>query len=255
MTTGFAQIQYGSLRVATFLIALLGASIAHGQVPDAIYHVVANGASGDLFSPGTLTGTYCNTFGCQTSTASALANLSTSASGTSSSHGAPAAIAAGTIEYNFEVIGPIGEVIPLHITGNVSTFAAGEASTAIAQILYAGVPFTACSSTVSGGCNASDPSAAALSAGFSLPTDVINSVFVSAQGNAVGGSFNAFADPVITIDSGFLALHPGLSLVFSSNVVSAVPEPTDWLLLSAGLGVMLGWRKTHRRPPGGIPAT
>jgi len=75
--------------------------------------------------------------------------------------------------------------------------------------------------------------------------------------NDGSGSFSAFADPVIEIDPGWLATHPGYYLVFSSNVTApagtgtgpgtgsrGVPEPGTLLLALMGIaGVMLWPRR------------
>ena len=46
-------------------------------------------------------------------------------------------------------------------------------------------------------------------------------------------------DPIVSIDPGFLAAHPGYSLVFGATSPSSVPEPSTWVMLGlgfAGLG-------------------
>jgi hypothetical protein len=56
------------------------------------------------------------------------------------------------------------------------------------------------------------------------------------QTSVVPAQAYAYADPSITIDPAFLALHPGYSLAFSANVANAEPIPppvpvpaTGWL--------------------------
>jgi len=63
-------------------------------------------------------------------------------------------------------------------------------------------------------------------------------------------SASAFIDPVITIDPVFAASHPGYSLVVSDGVgnslTSAVPEPAEWELITAGIA-LLSVRTRRRR--------
>jgi len=71
----------------------------------------------------------------------------------------------------------------------------------------------------------------------------LNSNYATAYGNA-------WADPVIAIDPAYAALHPELSLVFSGNLPSPVPEPATSALLATGL---LALQRLRRRQ-GGVVA-
>lgn len=76
---------------------------------------------------------------------------------------------------------------------------------------------------------------------------------LSAIGQAGGvltfgaGSYSAYADPLITIDPGFLAQNPGYSLVFSPNLLSSVPEPSAWALMLVGFGGLGAAMRSSRR--------
>ena len=49
---------------------------------------------------------------------------------------------------------------------------------------------------------------------------------------------SAWADPVISIEPGYAAAHPEISLIFSANIGSPVPEPSELALLLAGLATL-----------------
>jgi len=80
---------------------------------------------------------------------------------------------------------------------------------------------------------------------FSISANSSQSIFLDVYAS-VGGTTAAFTtiDPTIQIDPDFLAENPGYSLVFSPGIgntpVSAAPEPSSWLLMILGLGVVGG---------------
>ncbi|WP_309605274.1 PEP-CTERM sorting domain-containing protein [Phenylobacterium sp.] len=83
-----------------------------------------------------------------------------------------------------------------------------------------------------------------------------NSIYMAARAissdSFTFGSAMAFVDPIISIDPGFAALHPEISLVLSEGVLNrepgaaGVPEPAAWVLLAGGLG-MAGAALRRRR--------
>ncbi|RZT06306.1 PEP-CTERM protein-sorting domain-containing protein [Duganella sp. CF402] len=64
------------------------------------------------------------------------------------------------------------------------------------------------------------------------------SSYMPPPGSRFEAEASAYIDPYFFIDPGYLALHPGGSLELTAgmgNAVVAVPEPTAWMLLFAGL--------------------
>jgi hypothetical protein len=63
-------------------------------------------------------------------------------------------------------------------------------------------------------------------------------------GCGLAASYDDMIDPVITLDPGFLAEHPDVSLVLSPGVgdqpleTPGVPEPGTWVALIAGFGLL-----------------
>jgi hypothetical protein len=133
---------------------------------------------------------------------------------------------------------------------SASGASAGEAAwTALLIDHTTGIGFAFCG-TDSGGTSPCNRSAI-------VPVGDVYDVEVSAEANPAGNANNladlsghltasADADPVISIDPAFLALHPGYSLVFGANASpSGVPESSTWALMIvgfAGLG-FAGWRR------------
>ena len=72
--------------------------------------------------------------------------------------------------------------------------------------------------------------------------DLSVSATLTGDGSHFGGFSSAFADPYITIDPAFAAMHPGYSLTFSPGVgnspAGVVPEPAAGALMLAGLGLL-----------------
>jgi hypothetical protein len=152
-----------SLAAAFAVLAPVGlfATVSRAQVPDALYYVgVVNSPQIDTIEPGALplgpedliddstsfpgvlAGTACESGGggCESSGASATAGSTVSASG-SSTDGvgfAPIAGSQGQVDISYEVIGPGNVMVPLLISGNVSTSAVGPEAYALASIGWGG---------------------------------------------------------------------------------------------------------------------
>lgn len=205
--------------------------------------------------------------------------LSANASSPSSPMGSNAS-AQASFTYTFNVIAPSAiplVSVPVLITGNFALSANGDAhadghlsfydnSRGAYSIVIACGPSDPClppiadqpntfEYQVSSGSKRYGFSASgvlAYSPGFGYATGGITLV---ASANAGWDSFgtnsaSAFIDPVITIDPVFAASHPGYSVVVSDGVgnslPSAVPEPAEWALITAGLA-LLSVRTQRRR--------
>ncbi len=91
---------------------------------------------------------------------------------------------------------------------------------------------------------------------FLARTGIVNTVSMSAvvslsSSRPISGTAEAYVDPYIYIDPGFLAGHPGYSISVSSGfpnvpVSLPVPEPESWALFAIGLGMLSG-RLASRR--------
>jgi hypothetical protein len=148
------------------------------------------------------------------------------------------------ITYDYEIVGPANDSVPITLTYNLSTFASGYDAGAFASIeaqSNAGFAMSACSSTLIDDCgvvkSSVDVGSVNLTVGSNLAYSIELYSQVSAYYNGVGvpSSAQAFADPVITIDEpGYtLELSPGVG----NGLVSAAPEPSSWLLMIAGVGL------------------
>jgi hypothetical protein len=270
-----------SLAAAFAVLAPVGlfATVSRAQVPDALYYVgVVNSPQIDTIEPGALplgpedliddstsfpgvlAGTACESGGggCESSGASATAGSTVSASG-SSTDGvgfAPIAGSQGQVDISYEVIGPGNVMVPLLISGNVSTSAVGPEAYALASIGWGGGTLIACSSTV-GYCGPNEggpfPQSADLSnVSFMLQSNTASYFDVNAMGDSTNNSlYSAMVDPYIQIDPTFLAQYAlgTFSWVFSSNVnlSSTIPEPSTWAMMLLGLAALgfAGYRKSR----------
>ena len=143
--------------------------------------------------------------------------------------GCARSIAGGTEQYYFVVNGPPNANVLLNIVGSVSASTGGDPASpfpaaASASLDSPGGVLSACSSVEAGSCG-TVPSSAGLNTQFQVTTGSVQAIEVSASGSAFGGTFQANADPTITIDPTSLAKYPTLSLAFSSNrtPVPAIP--------------------------------
>jgi hypothetical protein len=249
------------MKLAISIAAMLGSAMlpaaafaggVAGPPPPALISVHAIGATPqDLNSYGTLTGSSCDPLGCQVggqfSRASATAAPAVSVLGLSTYPSVvnfPTSLAAVSVTYYYEVIGP-AKPVPLTITGSVSASAGGLATA------YASIIGTDFSGVVACSCAAA-PGAATLDQSFSVTPGAVSAVTLFAAGQEGGndtgpgvGSYSASADPMITIDPAFLAQNPGYSLVFSPNL--AVPEPATWALMLIGVGGLGAAMRGSRR--------
>jgi hypothetical protein len=270
-----------SLAAAFAVLAPVGlfATVSRAQVPDALYYVgVVNSPQIDTIEPGALplgpedliddstsfpgvlAGTACESGGggCESSGASATAGSTVSASG-SSTDGvgfAPIAGSQGQVDISYEVIGPGNVMVPLLISGNVSTSAVGPEAYALASIGWGGRHTN--SLFVDGWILRSErrgpfPQSADLSnVSFMLQSNTASYFDVNAMGDSTNNSlYSAMVDPYIQIDPTFLAQYAfgTFSLVFSSNVnlSSTIPEPSTWAMMLLGLAALgfAGYRKSR----------
>jgi len=98
-------------------------------------------------------------------------------------------------------------------------------------------------------CSANDNSAYKIhqSFGTGAAYKVVLSAWSDIMGNATA---HAYADPFISIDPDFVLSHPDVSLAFSTGVVNApassAPEPSSWVFLIAGFGLVGGASRRAR---------
>jgi hypothetical protein len=233
-------------------------------LPLATFIISPDGTGGPT-TPKSQTVTFCNSFdigGCETSSASAGGFTASVTGNTQGGSLTQAASATAEITYYYQITGTANVLVPLHITGAVSTFVSGAGSNTRAQAsILSGGTFgnvVACAETVTG--NAARcgglPTSATLNADYSLLTNTPDQIQLKASGlsnlsafgtSGIGaGSFFAQADPLITIDPLFLASHPGFSLQLSSNI-SAIPVPGGLPLMISALSCLVGLAGHKRR--------
>ncbi|HTW75840.1 MAG TPA: VPLPA-CTERM sorting domain-containing protein [Steroidobacteraceae bacterium] len=243
---------------AALIAATVSAEAPAATIPSASVEVTAEGGT-PILTFGTVNGSGCNglTGGCESSTASAASNLDVSTSGSNSGPNPANAAGSADITAFYEIVGPAGNIpVTLYISGSASTSASGPDTEALAYIMYSSGALYTCSSAGSiagptGPCG-SEPNSGSLDSVLitNAYTNELFDLSVQVSGSTSGGpggSFSALVDPVLTLDSTWLADHPGYSLEFSSNV-SPVPLPAAaWLLLSGlgGLGAVA--RKKRKR--------
>jgi hypothetical protein len=240
--------------LASLLSPLLLPAARAQAVTDASFSEQVMGLPSSVVA-GTLSNTLCNgnaTIGivCSNGTATA-SGVIASVNGTTSANsvvGAPGVTANAGVIYYFEVVGPSSILVPLLISGSVSTTTSAStdfAAQANATMGIGGGPsISACSSSGTGAnpCGSTPESASLTSVSFTESANSIVQVGLAAFGITSGGppagsaSFSAMADPTISIDPTFLASNPGFSLVFSPSI-SPVPEPSTLALMVAGLGL------------------
>jgi hypothetical protein len=181
-----------------------------------------------------------------------------------------------TLDYYFEVAGAANTYVPVGVIGTVSasgttpgyfTYAIAyqsasyyDAATAAAAA-KAGHPLELSAEACfeKSGCGPGEPSTVILDDTVLLLSDTPISVelYALAFDEYTGTSnvyFVATADPLIQIDPSY-ADAKDFSLAFSDDIVetqtaSPVPEPSTWLLMLAGFGILgarHGWRSLRAR--------
>lgn len=209
-------------------------------IPSAQYIVSVSINGNEKYSgvPAALQTSKCiHSAGCAVSKASALSNLSVSASATSPSS-AFSIDSNAQLNYFYEVFDPFafaGQTATVHITGD-----AGGSSTG----------------TVSGG-SIIDYMPQSLDQGkwtsghldttFSVPLNTPQQIIIAAFGDTgsigggrptpAAGSFSFWADPTLSLTAADLAQFPGAQILFSPNIMVPVPEPGTWALLLTGVGL------------------
>jgi hypothetical protein len=154
----------------------------------------------------------------------------------------PNASAQGTATIYFEVFGPANVSVPLIITASGSTSASGVRAETSINVGYGAGSLLACSGAgqLAGACG-SEPTSFTGSKDFNLTSDGLTDYNVTVTGNSTDGpgSFSATVDPMIEINPTFPDASE-FTLVFSSNDVTPVPEPSSWILMSSVLVGILG---------------
>lgn len=163
------------------------------------------------------------------------------------------------VSYDFAVVGyyPSGEV-PVVVTYSASSDALGAGRgmaygyIAVSQGA-AGTTDQAkfCASTQVGECSSLHAPSSSISGKVSInvvpnvfdPSTAAEVVF-AITGEAYQGSYSAQIDPTVSFAPGFDST--GLSLVFSPNPPSSVPEPASWALVLGGLGLLALLRRHIR---------
>jgi hypothetical protein len=207
LSIGFCTaIQGQTISAATFVVVAKYNSCA---VSDQSGCVIYN----TQISPGVVTAS--NASGAATT------NLTLAVSGSApDSNPGVAENSSGQIDYYYAVEGPNSILVPLIVSGNATTAAAGAGATAEAYIEYGAAPFYACSPASCAGGIASGN----LNASYSVESNTSEHVQLFATGdsygNTGGGSYSAsISPPAISIDPTWSASNPGYVLVFSSNVI------------------------------------
>lgn len=254
------KIPFIGMLAAVSLGALVSLNAGAQTLPAATFVEGASNANGTenySYSPGSVSGSGCAVVetingvplsGCEQSSVSTSSALSISASGSSNG---PTASAGGTITYSYEVLGPSGLYVPLTITGSGSAAESGQnANISKASISWSYVDPTYGYDTSSFSVQASGAQPTnnvnALNTSFQDKTGFIGQVMLSASIDIQGAdpryateTGSASVDPLLTIDPNFLASHPGVSLILSTNVTPGVPEPSTPALLLLGLGAVV----------------
>jgi hypothetical protein len=160
------------------------------------------------------------------------------------------------IDYDFEIVGPANELVPVTLSYNLSAFASGYDAVGFAELQVAAMPgppnpfgtfqVSACAASGTNSCSSFHPAGPSQNPGsvnltvesnLAYPIELSSESYADYVGPSYGlpSSAQAFADPVITIDeSGYtLELSPGVG----NGLVSAAPEPSSWLLMIAGVGL------------------
>ncbi|HLZ75654.1 PEPxxWA-CTERM sorting domain-containing protein [Phenylobacterium sp.] len=278
-----------NLRAISAVIAMISAmlfvstAVRADDLPDARYfsYVTTSGLSANyLFDQGLVSGADCGFGVCSTGTATTTDNSASVR--TNSPIGSEPATAFASLFVHYEAHGPDDMIVPLHVIANLSASAGDQDSNmqAFAGLFktsdddfdfgtYQGVGtgFLACSGgpcNFNTGCGDACTDTIHLSADFDVPSNTDFEFFMVAtcEGGANGASPNcaADADPMVTIDPGFLATHPGFNLEYSSNFSNTVgtppgptggpgvPEPAAWAMMLVGFGALGAAMRARRRP-------
>jgi hypothetical protein len=155
------------------------------------------------------------------------------------------------LSYDYEIVGPSNDSVPITLSYNLSTFTSGYDGEAQAEIIASSdsgsFELLACSYTLTNACDFTGRGAVASnyegSVNLTVEANLAYSIELSSYVRAyypgpnygMISSAQAFADPVITIDQpGYtLELSPGVG----NGLVSAAPEPSSWLLMISGVGL------------------
>ncbi|HXQ47389.1 MAG TPA: PEPxxWA-CTERM sorting domain-containing protein, partial [Caulobacteraceae bacterium] len=171
-----------------------------------------------------------------------------------------------TLTYWAEVVGPDNVTVPLGFEARLSAFG-GEGPSVTDSILenffataylsagslFDQVTFTgdAASPKCPDCLGESQLFNQSLTVDSNIPFEISMAAYVGAENNA---NAVAYADPYMFIEPDFSALNPGYSLVFSPNVVDAlpagIPEPATWAMMLFGVGVIGGGLRIARRESG-----
>jgi hypothetical protein len=263
--------------VIVSVLVIASAPFARATViPDASYEIAVtinpnitseNPANGI----GSLTESYCDSGsggGCQSATSSVdgtQASIMGSQSckvGFSPCNNATPSSASVNIALFYEVINLANpsdtSMVALLFTGNLTTGVSGSNGNATASAAIVvdgtGIQIQGCTTVAVTSCNSLGSDASLTNAPFSVPLDSVQRIDLTLSGSALatdpsGVGYTGTLDPLVQIDPNFLAANPNLSLEFSANLpadLTAVPEPSSFVLLGAGLfglGFMVRKRK------------
>ena len=180
------------------------------------------------------------------------------------------ATSSASIGYQIKVVGDnsYNYLIPVDYTAYLSVSTIGDSSHngAVAEAEFSvGTYFTKSyrAAFCTSGCVGDQPSSIRVQDSISIRVNGIISVGVGALTEAINlGAATAYADPYFYIDPDFLISHPGFSLQISPGigndptpVFGAVPEPSSWVMLLTGFGLVgLASRRATRLIGPRLPA-